>query len=109
MAHIDVESKKRKIPMKKLIHLLPLALVGLLVPVSMMLAQAPGGGKGGPGGAKAAPRPVLSVTSPAWPDGGEVPMRNAGRGENKSPEFEFHWTLAAQPTATPDGLQTYAV
>ncbi len=73
---------------------------------AIMLAQ-PGGGKG-KGGAPA-PRPVLSVTSPAWPDGGEVPMRNAGRGENKSPAFEFHWNLGTNPTEAPDTLQTYAV
>jgi Raf kinase inhibitor-like YbhB/YbcL family protein len=68
-------------------------------------AQAPAAGRTG----GAPPRPVLSVTSPAWPDGGEVPMRNAGRGENKSPAFEFHWTLANAPTAAPDTLQTYAI
>ena len=64
---------------------------------------APGGGRGGP------PRLSLSVTSPAWPDGGEVPMRNAGRGENKSPAFEFHWNLGPNPGTAPDTLQTYAV
>ena len=36
-------------------------------------------------------------------------MRNAGRGENKSPAFEFHWTLGPNPGAAPDNLQTYAV
>jgi Raf kinase inhibitor-like YbhB/YbcL family protein len=69
----------------------------------LAMAQAPGGGKGGP------PRPVFSVTTSAWPDGGEVPMRNAGRGENKSPAFEFHWSLVNTPTTAPDTLQTYAV
>jgi Raf kinase inhibitor-like YbhB/YbcL family protein len=93
--------------MKKLVHLFALVAIGILTPHAMLRAQAPGAGKGAPG--KAAPRPVLSVTSPAWPDGGEVPMKNAGRGENKSPEFEFHWTLATNPTPAPDGLQTYAV
>ncbi|MBV8843396.1 MAG: YbhB/YbcL family Raf kinase inhibitor-like protein [Bryobacterales bacterium] len=62
-----------------------------------------GGGKGGP------PRVVLSVTSTAWPDGGEVPMANAGRGGNKSPAFEFHWTVGNEPANPPEGLQTYAV
>jgi Raf kinase inhibitor-like YbhB/YbcL family protein len=61
------------------------------------------GGKGGP------PRPVLSVTSNAWSDGGEVPMKNAFRGENKSPAFEFHWNLGPNPTNAPEALQTYAV
>jgi len=62
-------------------------------------AQAPKGGA----------RLVLSVTSPAWPDGGEVPMTNAGRGGNKSPAFEFHWSMGPAPAAAPDDLQSYAV
>jgi hypothetical protein len=66
-------------------------------------AQAPAAGRGGP------PRPVLSVTTSAFPDGGEVPMRNAGRGENKSPAFEFHWNLGTNAASAPDTLQTYAV
>jgi Raf kinase inhibitor-like YbhB/YbcL family protein len=74
---------------------------------AMLTAQAPGGGKGG---GKGAPKgPVLSVTSPAWPDGGEVPMNNAGRGGNKSPMFEFHWSNGNDPAAAPDALQTYAI
>jgi hypothetical protein len=73
----------------------------------MVTAQPPAGaaGKGGP----PPPRLVFSVTTSAWPDGGEVPPRNAGRGENKSPAFEFHWTLGTNPAAAPDTLQTYAV
>jgi Raf kinase inhibitor-like YbhB/YbcL family protein len=84
-----------------------------------MQAQAPAAGAGQAGGQPPAgtppagrggpPRPALSVTSPAWADGGEVPMRNAGRGENKSPAFEFHWTLGTNPTTAPEALQTYAV
>jgi Raf kinase inhibitor-like YbhB/YbcL family protein len=82
-----------------------LSVIAVMASCAMVMAQGPGGakGKGGP------PRPVLSVTSPAWADGGEVPMRNAGRGENKSPEFEFHWSLGNNPTAAPEGLQTYAI
>jgi Raf kinase inhibitor-like YbhB/YbcL family protein len=82
-------------------------LLSAIVAISssaLALAQAPGGGRG-----NAAPRLVFSVTSPAWPDGGEVPARNAGRGENKSPAFEFHWTLGPNPGAPPETLQTYAV
>jgi hypothetical protein len=65
-------------------------------------AQPPAGGRGGP-------RLVLSVTSTAWPDGGEVPMTNAARGENKSPAFEFHWSLGPTPASPPENLQSYAV
>jgi len=76
----------------------------VLASAALVVAQAPkGGGKGGP------PRPVLSVTSSAFPDGGEVPMTNAGRGGNKSPDFQFHWSLGPNPTEAPAELQTYAV
>ncbi|MGD1096939.1 MAG: YbhB/YbcL family Raf kinase inhibitor-like protein [Bryobacteraceae bacterium] len=71
---------------------------------SAALAQAPAGKQG-----SAPPRLVFSVTTSAWPDGGEVPMKNAGRGENQSPAFEFHWTLGTNPASAPDNLQTYAV
>ena len=71
---------------------------------AMAMAQAPVAQKGA-----APPRLVLSVTSTAWPDGAEVPMRNAGRGENKSPAFEFHWSLGPNPGAAPENLKTYAV
>ncbi len=80
-----------------------LPAIAVLSLSSMAVAQAPKKGRGGP------PRPVLSVTSSAWPDGGEVPMENAGRGGNKSPEFEFHWTLGTEPTSAPEQLQSYAV
>jgi Raf kinase inhibitor-like YbhB/YbcL family protein len=80
--------------------LLPMAAVLATCAVATAQGQ---GGKGGP------PRPVLSVTSNAWSDGGEVPMKHAFRGENKSPAFEFHWSLGPNPTNPPEALQTYAV
>lgn len=81
----------------------------VLSSAALMLAQAPAGRAGGAGRGGFAPRPVLTVTSPAWSDGGEVPMHNAFRGDNKSPEFEFHWMLGTNPTMPPDTLKTYAV
>ncbi len=72
---------------------------------ALAIAQAPPAGRQG----GAAPRPVLWVTTDAWPDGGEIPLRNAGRFENKSPAFEFHWNLGTNPATAPDTLQTYAV
>ncbi len=57
----------------------------------------------------APPRLVFWVTSPAFPDGGEVPLRNAGRAENKSPAFEFHWNLGTNSATAPETLKTYAV
>src|SRR5438132_14025925 len=88
-------------------HVVQRGLLSAILAMSfsaMAMAQAPGGRKGA-----APPRLVLSVTTTAWQDGGEVPMRNAGRGENKSPAFEFHWSLGPNPAAAPEGLQTYAV
>jgi Raf kinase inhibitor-like YbhB/YbcL family protein len=69
---------------------------------ALAVAQQPAAGKG-------TPRPVLSVTSTGWADGAEVPMHNAYRGDNKSPAFEFHWSLANTPATAPESLQTYAV
>ena len=36
-------------------------------------------------------------------------MKHAGRGENKSPAFDFHWTLMNNPADAPMGLATYAI
>ena len=83
-----------------------LSLSAGLLTAGAMLAQAPAQppapGRGGP-------RLAFWVSSPAWPDGGEVPMVNAGRGGNKSPQFEFHWNLGTNPGNPPDTLKTYAV
>jgi Raf kinase inhibitor-like YbhB/YbcL family protein len=64
---------------------------------------AQGRGRGGPRG------PVLSVTSPSFPDGGVIPMHHAFRGDNRSPAFEFHWTRGNDPADPPDTLRSYAV
>ena len=80
-----------------------LAIAGAVLASSAMVwAQ-------GAGARKGAPRLVFSVTSTAWPDGGEVPMKYSGRGDNKSPEFEFHWTLGTEAASAPETLQSYAV
>src|ERR1700733_3287811 len=80
-----------------------LSAMVFMAPAALLMAQAKG-----PGGPPP-PRPNLSVTSSAWPDGGEVPMKYSGRGDNKSPAFEFHWNLGPNSIPAPDGLQTYAV
>jgi Raf kinase inhibitor-like YbhB/YbcL family protein len=54
-------------------------------------------------------RLVLWVTSTAWADGAEIPMRNAARGDNKSPAFEFHWNRGTSPDTAPENLKSYAV
>lgn len=86
--------------------------ISLIVPVSLAIfctlvigqTQPPPATKGAPPA-----RVVLSVTSSGWPDGGEVPMHHAFRGDNKSPAFEFHWTVGNNPASAPEGLKTYAV
>jgi len=87
-------------------------LVGVaLVMMSFTIgsAQTPAGQAAPGGGRGPAPRLVLSVTSTGWPDGGEVPMKHAARGENKSPAFEFHWSLGPTPAEPPDTLKSYTV
>jgi Raf kinase inhibitor-like YbhB/YbcL family protein len=84
------------------------------ITLATMTAQAPppGAGKGGggkAGGGRGPAGPVFTVTSSAWADGGEVPMHYAGRGDNKSPAFEFHWLMAGAAASAPDALKTYAV
>jgi Raf kinase inhibitor-like YbhB/YbcL family protein len=83
------------------------SLLSAIVAVSscaLAMAQAPAGKQGAP-----PPRMVLSVSSTAWADGAEVPMHHAARGDNKSPAFEFHWSMGNNPGSAPDTLQTYAV
>ena len=72
-----------------------------------LMAQAPPAGA--PAGGRGGPRLGLSVTSPSFPDGGEIPMKHSGRGDNKTPEFQFHWMLGTNPGAAPDTLKTYAI
>src|ERR1700722_460318 len=111
---------RRKMRMK----ILQRSLLSAIVAVSscaMVMAQGPPpggpagakgpGGPGGPGGGRGRvpARPALSVTTTAFPDGGEIPMHNAGVGDNKSPAFEFHWNMGVNPGTAPDALKTYAV
>ncbi len=86
-----------------------LAATVVLSAGAIMLAQAPPGG--GRGGGRGPAGPTFTVTSSAWPDGGEVPMHHAGAkgGDNKSPAFEFHWVMAGMPAPAPAALQTYAI
>jgi Raf kinase inhibitor-like YbhB/YbcL family protein len=89
----------------KLMHLMQRALLSILIVTALCaaaVAQAPPA-------RPPAPRLVLWVTTTAWADGGEIPMKNAARGDNKSPAFEFHWNLGTNPATAPESLQTYAV
>jgi Raf kinase inhibitor-like YbhB/YbcL family protein len=90
--------------MKRMQRTMIFAVAILSSSAMLMAQQGRGGRKGG-----FPPRLVLSVTSTAWPDGGEVPMHYSGRGDNVSPAFEFHWSLGANPANPPENLQSYAV
>jgi len=83
--------------------------VAVIASCAMVMGQGPGGAKGGGKGPGGPPRPVFSVSSTAFPDGGEVPAKYTFRGENKSPAFEFHWFLGTNPGTAPEALKTYAV
>ena len=89
--------------MTRVHQVLLLAAIGLSLPVIAISQTAPSRPPVAP------PRLVLWVTTTAWADGGEIPMTNAARGENKSPAFEFHWNLGVNPATAPEALQTYAV
>ena len=74
--------------------------------------QGAGGGRGagsgsGRGGGQRGP--AFTVTSSAWPDGGEVPQKYAGRGGNTSPAFEFSWMQGTNPAMPPANLMSYAL
>jgi phosphatidylethanolamine-binding protein (PEBP) family uncharacterized protein len=99
---------------------LVIVILVLLVVAIGVAAQAPqGGGQGGAGGRGGAgggggrgrgpAGPVLNVTSSAWPDGEEVPMKHAGRGGNMSPAFEFNWVQGTNPAMPPANLASYVV
>lgn len=76
----------------------------LALSASASFAQAPGAGRG------AVPaRVVLSVSSSAWPDGGEIPMKYSSRGANTSPDFTFNWSQGGNTVAAPAELQSYAI
>ena len=84
----------------KLTHLMQRPLLSALIVTSLSAAAA----AQAPPAKPPAPRLVLWVTTTAWPDGGEIPMKNAARGDNKSPAFEFHWNLGTNPATAPEGL-----
>lgn len=105
---------------KRLVMVLAMVVA---VAVGMAVAQAPqgapgaggppGGGQGGPGGGAGRGRggPSLMITSPSFPDGGEVPMKFAGArgGENKSPEFKFNWIQGMNTAERPATVQSYVI
>lgn len=87
------------------VRTLSIAAAALALSASFTFAQPAAGAR------PAAPpaRTVLSVTSSAWPDGGEIPMKYSSRGENKSPDFQFNWSQGMNAVAAPTELQSYAI
>jgi Raf kinase inhibitor-like YbhB/YbcL family protein len=49
------------------------------------------------------------VTSPAFPDGGEIPQKYSFYGTNVSPQFDFHWFNGMTATEQPATVQTFAI
>src|SRR5581483_11160952 len=102
----------------KLLRSMVIVILVVLVVGIGVAAQAPeaggqggGGGRGAGGGSGRGGQrgPVLNVTSSAWPDGGEVPQKYAGRGGNTSPAFEFNWMQGTNPATAPANLASYVV
>src|SRR6516225_4162472 len=101
----------------KILRSLVIVMLVVLVVAIGVSAQAPaaggqGAGQGrgaGAGSGRGQRGPALTVTSSAWPDGGEVPMKYAGRGGNMSPAFEFSWMQGTNPAMAPANLASYLV
>jgi len=99
--------------MQKTRRVLLTAIAGLSL-TAIGYAQGPPAGGGAPGGGRAGGGrgpggPAFSVTTSAWPDGGEVPPHFAFAGDNKSPGFDFHWSRGTADAPAPDTLKSYAV
>ncbi|HEY2381591.1 MAG TPA: YbhB/YbcL family Raf kinase inhibitor-like protein [Terriglobia bacterium] len=99
----------------KLLRSLVIVMLVVLVVGIGVAAQAPQGRGGGRGAGSGSGRgggqrgPALNVTSSAWPDGGEVPMKYAGRGGNMSPAFEFNWMNGTASAMPPANLASYVL
>ncbi len=73
------------------------ALFGLAVLPTALLAQAPA-----PGGQPAAPpRPPLTLTTTAWPDGGPIPVEYTQAGDQVSPALAW--------SNVPPGTQSFVL
>jgi Raf kinase inhibitor-like YbhB/YbcL family protein len=87
-----------------------IVVIGAVVAAAVAQAPQSSGQRDGSAGERdSKPRTTLSVTSTSWPDGGEIPLKHAYRGGNRSPAFKFHWRVGPAAAVPPKGLRTYAV
>ena len=89
----------------KLLIAVAAVMTAVMVGVDLSAQQAPapqgGGGRGGAGGGRGGFNlPPLLMTTDAFPDGGIVPQKYAGRG-GVQPGFKF--------TGAPEGTMSYAI
>jgi hypothetical protein len=64
-----------------------IALLGML-PIAV-LAQTPGGRGRQPAGGGQPPRPAMTLTTTAFPDGGQIPAKYTQAGEQVSPALTW--------------------
>jgi Raf kinase inhibitor-like YbhB/YbcL family protein len=69
-----------------------LGLGGLLLTAAAVAAQTPAAPAG-------PPRPAMTLTTPAWPDGDPIPVKYTQAGEQVSPKLDW--------TNTPPGTQSF--
>lgn len=80
-----------------------ITMLGLLIPVSGLMAQNPAnpaGGRGGGGGRGRAVK-VMTLTSSAFPDGGQIPVKYSQAGEEMSPALAW--------TGLPDTIASFVL
>lgn len=87
------------------LQMVAVALIGVAAQAPIGPApqgQRPGGTPPGPGGqGRRGAVPVMTLTSPAWPDGGLIPARHTQAGTQVSPPFSW--------SQVPDGVMSFVL
>lgn len=78
-------------------HIRLAMMIALSTMIAPLAAQTPGGQRGG----GQPPRPALTLTTPAWPDGGEIPIKYTQAGEQVSPALNW--------SNVPPGTQSFVL